>query len=388
MSSRKTVIVTGYLIRNTGGGHVLSILHYLDGLQQLGYEVVFLEHFGWAESCYDPTIGAMSDDPGHGISVIAPILHSIGVERWCYVGPDGIYHGMSRQDVLSACRSAEFLVSLWLVTWMEEMRECRYRIFIDLDPGFTQFPMSPLPVPARDGYASPYEFDIHFSYGTRIGAPDCPIPTHGIVWHPLLPPVSLRLLPPIRTTDCGRFTTVMGWNSRTPIVYKDQEYGQKDVEFRRVIDLPKRLPEMTFEIALGGGSAPRAEIASAGWKLVDPQIEIPTPERYLDYIAGSSGEFSVAVNLEVKARSGWFSDRTAAYLASGKPAVVQETGFSEFLPTGEGLLAFGDLDGAVAAIEAVCSDYQRHCRIARELAEEYLDARKVLGRMLGSTLSR
>jgi hypothetical protein len=382
MNNNRTVIVAGYLVRNTSGGHVLSILHYLAGLRRMGFEVIWVEHFGWAESCFDPTINAMTDDPGFGIAALKSNLQWIGVHRWCYVGADGTYHGMPRQELIQACRSADFLLSLWLVTWLEEFRECRYRIFVDLDPGFTQFALTPDRRVSCDGFASPFDFDIHFSYGTRIGMPDCPIPTHGIQWHPLLPPVAMELIPPVRQTDCRRFTTVMGWNSREPIVYNGEEYGQKDVEFYRIMDLPGTLPEVEFEIVLAGPSAPRERIAAAGWQIADPLTTVHTPAAYLDYIASSGGEFSVAVNLEVKSRSGWFSDRTAAYLASGKPVVVQDTGFSELLPCGDGLFAFATIDDAVEAIRSICSDYPAQCLAARRIAEQHFDAERVLRGML------
>jgi hypothetical protein len=231
-------------------------------------------------------------------------------------------------------------------------------------------------------FASPIDFHEHYSYGTRIGRPGCPIPTHGIDWKPARPPVALDLLPFQFKPAAECFTTVMAWAPRKPVVYDGVEYGLKDVEFWRIADLPSRV-NACLEIALGG-SAPYDAIAAAGWRMVDAAAVTATPWTYRDYIAQSRGEFSVAVNLEVKTRSGWFSDRTAAYLASGKPVVVQDTGFSEDLPCGEGLFAFNTLDDAIAAIEAIGRDYRRHCLAARRVAEEYLDARRVIGRILGT----
>ena len=138
-----------------------------------------------------------------------------------------------------------------------------------------------------------------------------------------------------------------------------------------------------FEIALAGPNAPREQIAAAGWRIADPLEVTATPWTYLEYIAQSRGEFSVAVNLEVKARSGWFSDRTAVYLASGKPAIVQDTGFSEIIPCGEGLFTFKHVEEVIGAVEAIERDYPRHCNAARRIAEEYFDSDKVLGALLG-----
>jgi hypothetical protein len=379
--SRKTVIVSGYIVRYPLGGLVLFMLHYLVGLKNLGYDVVFIEHYGWQNSCYNPQTNTMSNDPGYGIKQMLRDFRKLGLKKWCYVDADGVFHGMSRDEVKRLCGEADILLSLYNTTWLEEFAECRKRVFVDTDPGFTQFSMSPSPSSSCDGYASPYDFHYHFTYGTRIGMDDCPIPTHGLNWLPTRPPVALELLPPVFTPEAKYFTTVMGWNARKPINYNGVEYGQKDIEFMRVIELPQILGDV-FEIALGGVDAPREKIAEAGWRISDPLKITKNPWTYRDYIAQSRGEFSVAVNLEVKTQSGWFSERTAAYLASGKPVVVQDTGFSENLPTGKGLFAFQDMNDVIAAIEIINNDYRQHCKAARQIAEEYFDSRKVLTELL------
>jgi hypothetical protein len=294
---------------------------------------------------------------------------------------NGDYRGVSQPEMTRLCRESALLMSLWTVTWLPELLECRKRIFIDLDPGFTQFAMLPTPSRSTLWYASPLDYDVRFSYGTRLGKPDCPIPTHGLEWLPTRPPIALELLPARYTPDARYFTTVMSWSARKPIVYEGVEYGQKDVEFWRIADLPRRVGEV-FEIALAGDAAPREKMAAAGWRIADPRDVTATIWSYRDYIAQSRGEFSVAVNLEVKSRSGWFSDRTAAYLASGKPVIVQDTGFSESLPCGEGLFAFTTIDDAAKAVEAINRDYAGQCKAARAVAEEYFDSDKVLGAVL------
>lgn len=375
--SKGVVIVAGYIVRYPLGGLVSFILQYLFGLKKLGYDVVFIEHYGWFNSCYNPLTNTMSDDPSCGIKELLRNFKKLGLEKWCYVDASGVFHGMPRVEVRQLCGEADMLLSLYGTTWLDEFAECRKRVYIDTDPGFTQFVMSPSPSRSCEGFASPYDFHYHFTYGARIGMDDCPIPTHGLNWLPTGPPVVLELLPPVFTPEAKYFTTVMGWNAREPITYNGVEYGQKDIEFMRVIGLPQILGDV-FEIALGGVNAPHETIAEAGWRISDPLKVTENPWTYRDYIAQSRGEFSVAVNLEVKTRSGWFSERTAAYLASGKPAVVQDTGFSENLPTGKGLFAFQDMNDVIAAIEIINRDYRRHCKAARQIAEEYFDSRKVL----------
>ena len=376
----RLAIVAGYLVGNPVGGHVMSILHWLAGLRALGYEVVFVEHHGWPDACWNPVTKQLSDDGSYGMAELSRHAAWLRLRGWCFVDAQGTYHGLSKDELLALCRSARVLVGLWTVTWLDEFAECRRRIFIDTDPGFTQFNMSP-EVRASDAFASPVDFHEHYSYGTRIGKPDCPIPTHGIEWKPLRPPVALELLPVQFSPDAPCFTTVMSWSPRKAIVYEGVEYGLKDVEFWRIAALPSRVGSC-LEIALGG-RAPYDRITAAGWRIADAAAVTATPWTYRDYIAQSRGEFSVAVNLEVKTRSGWFSDRTAAYLASGKPVVVQDTGFSEDLPCGEGLFAFRTADDAAAAIEEINRDYRRHCLAARRVAEEHLDARRLLARVLG-----
>jgi hypothetical protein len=373
-------IVAGYLVGNPVGGHVMSILHWLAGLRSLGYDVVFVEHHGWPDACWNPITKELSDDGSYGMAELSAHAKRLGLRGWCFVDAGGAYHGLPADEMVALCRSASVLLGLWTVTWLDEFAECRRRIFIDTDPGFTQFGMSP-DVRASLAFASPMDFHEHYTYGSRIGQPDCPIPTHGIDWKPLRPPVHLELLPVRFTPDAPCFTTVMSWSPRKPLVYEGVEYGQKDVEFWRIAALPSRVG-CCLEIALGG-KAPYDAITAAGWRIADAAAVTSTPRTYRDYIAQSRGEFSVAVNLEVKTRSGWFSDRTAAYLASGKPVVVQDTGFSEDLPTGEGLFAFRTIDDAAAALEEIQRDYQRHCLAARRIAEEHLDARVVLARVLG-----
>ena len=378
---KPVAIVATYLVRYPLGGHVLSQLHYLLGLQRLGYEVVAVEHFGWSQACYDPRGGTMTDDPSYGLSQIRPIYERVGLKKWCYIDAAGRFHGLTGDQLRQLCRDSALLLSLASVTWTEEFYDCSKRVFLDTDPGFTQFGIPPKPARSCSGYASPWDFQFHFTIGERIGKPDCPIPLHGLNWRPTRWPIVLDLLPQRYTPDAKYFTTVMSWCARKVIVYKGVEYAQKDLEFVKFIDLPKRVGSV-FEIALAGPNAPRERLAAAGWRIADPLQVTATPWSYIAYLGQSRGEFTVAVNLEVKARSGWIGDRTAAYLASGKPVVFQDTGFSEIFPCGEGLFAFKDVDDVVAAIETIGEDYARHCRAARGIAEEYFDSNKILGALL------
>ncbi|HVE15267.1 MAG TPA: hypothetical protein VNB29_00960, partial [Chthoniobacterales bacterium] len=175
------------------------------------------------------------------------------------------------------------------------------------------------------------------------------------------------------------WTTVMNWASYKPKEFEGEEYGQKDLEFLRFFDLPKHTDEK-FVLAMGQGvgrNRPTERLEAAGWNIIEPDIYLPDYATYHDFLANSKAEWSIAKNGYVKSRSGWFSCRSACYLALGKPVVVQDTGWSEFLPSGEGALAFDDLDGAARAIAAVAADYDRHSAAAKAYAEKYFDAAKV-----------
>jgi len=379
--SRPIAIFAGYLARYPLGGHLLSQYHFLAGLAKLGYEVVFLEHYGWPNACYDPRTNTMGDDPAYGLEQILPFFKRIGLQRWCYVDAAEQWRGLQRDQVKRLCHDAAFVMCSSSTTWLEELRECPTRIFVDIDPGFTQFKMSSTPNASCAGYASPYDFNFHFTFGGRIGAPDCPIPTHGLHWHPFRQPLALNLIQPRFTPQAKRFTTVMSWTAYGSVEHQGVTYGQKNLEMLKFLDLPRRAGDV-FEIALGGVGAPVTQLQEAGWIVSEALTATLSVEAYLDYIGNSRGEFSVAKDAYVKTQCGWFSDRSVAYLASGKPVIVQDTGFSDILPCGEGLFAFQTTDSVVSAVQQIEKDYERHCRAARRIAEEYFDSGKVLRKML------
>ncbi len=379
--TKPVAVFAGYLVRYPLGGQLLSQLHYLLGLQQLGYEIVFLEHYGWPQSCFDPLATTMSDNPATGLATLRKLFEQFQLGRWCYVDAGENYHGMSRDEVLRACRESEFLLSVSSATWLEEFRECRTRIYVDGDPMFTQVRMPATPQPSCTGYASPYDFQFHFTAAERIGRPDCPIPTRGLRWRPTRTPVGLEFLQPQFTPAATRFTTVMSWSAYGTVEHAGVRYGNKDMEFAKFLDLPRRTGPV-LEIALAGPDDATTQLREAGW-IVTSALEATTDlDTYIRYLGNSRGEFSVAKNAYVQSRSGLMYERSANYLALGKPVVLQDTGFSEILPCGEGLFAFRTPDEAGAAIEEINRDYRRHCRAARRIAEEFFDARKILGAML------
>ena len=173
----------------------------------------------------------------------------------------------------------------------------------------------------------------------------------------------------------------MNWQAHKPVKFNGKVYGQKDVEFTQFASLPK-LVESPCEISVSGKNIPITDIESNGWRVRDAHEVTPSYDSYVNYIYNSKGEFSVCKNIFVETNSGWFSDRSAVYLASGRPVVMQDTGFSAHLPCGSGLFAVNNVDEAAEAIIEINSDVKRHSKRAREIALEYLDARKVIGKFL------
>lgn len=257
------------------------------------------------------------------------------------------------------------------------------KVYFDDDPAYTQIWHAAGTSAARfDGH------DAYYTVGQNVGRAGSAVPAAGIDWRHILPPTVLEEWPvaPGRGT---RFTTVATW--RGPygrVEHEGRTYGLKLDEFRRFVDVPLRACG-EFEVALDIDPAEERDLAllsEHGWHLVDPREAAGTPDAFRSYVQGSLAEFSVAAGIYVETRSGWFSDRTARYLASGKPALVQDTGFSETLPTGEGLVAFRTPEEAVASADEILRNYERHAAAARALAERWLDSDAVLSRLLVDVL--
>jgi hypothetical protein len=252
------------------------------------------------------------------------------------------------------------------------------RAFLDIDPGFGQMWV-------ELGLARLFDrHDRHVTVGGSVGDPGCAIPTCGLDWVGTLPPVELSEWPAVGGNG-NRFTSVASWRGLFgPIEYQGRTYGLRVHEFRRFAELPSRT-SARFEVALDiddADAADRKRLHEQGWVLADPRKTARDPWRYRTYVQGSSAELMIAKNLYVDTRSGWFSDRSACYLASGRPVLAQDTGLGNLLPCGEGLVIFSTLEEAVAGVEDITGDFERHSRAAREIAEEHFAAERVLPRLL------
>lgn len=369
------VVLGSYMVRYPLGGMASWVLQYILGLRALGHEVWFVEKADYPLACFDPVTSTLTDDCRTGTRFVHDLLARWDLgDRWCFVDYAGRYHGAGRDHIQSVFDTADVFVDMGTKgSWLPEAQRTGCRILVDGEPGFTQMKME-----MRTG--APAEYDLYFSTGQNVGTPACSAPTGGVTWRHVFHPVVVDLF--AGATGRGdRITTVMNWQSYAPLEYGGREYGHKDVEFPKFMDLPAKTG-VPIEVAVWGKRTPRDELRRHGWRLADAHAVTTSFDSFRDYVRGSLGEFSVCKNGFVSTRTGWFSDRTAVYLAAGRPAIVQETGFSAHLPCGNGLFAVETSDDAAAAVEAIAGDYDRHSRAAVELARELLDAPKVLRRML------
>ncbi len=358
------------------GGHVQAELSCLLGLERTGYEVYFVEVSGeeW-EPCYDPETCHMTHDPGSGLAILRDEFERFGLgERWCYVDGEGEFHGFSQKRLEELCGAADFLFSRAGTTWREEFRRIEKRIYLDVDPAFTQMRMPPPGTLSRPGYASVHDFTDHFTLGANVGETDCRIPLRGLDWKPTYPVYVPELYKEIDSQPGSCFTTVMSWDAYGAVEWEGEIYGQKDLEFPLVRDLPKQCGGEFVMVLAGGSAEDRAEIEQAGWKLRNANKATRTRKNYLEFLGGSKAELSVCKNGYAKSNSGWFSDRTLAYLALGRPVVVQDTGLGRHLPVGRGLHVFSTTEEAREGIRRIEGDYEGEAAAAREIAQEFFDA--------------
>jgi hypothetical protein len=379
-----TLFVSGAIAnKHLNGGEAWVRLSWIRGLRRLGFDVWFVEQMDRAtavDAAGAPASFADSENRRYfedvverfGLAGRASLLFDDGREA----------SGVPLDELLPVADEARLLVNISGHLDLEPlMRRLRRKAYVDLDPGFTQFWHAD-----GTGAFKLEGHDVYFTVGESIGRPECPIPTCGLEWKAVRPPVVLEDWPVSDHGDPDRFTTVGAWRGAFgPVDFAGRTYSLKVHEFRKVIELPRRVPQR-FEIALDihpGDHRDREALEENGWTLVDPRAAVPGPLEFREYVQGSGAEFSVAQGIYVETRSGWFSDRTVRYLASGRPALVQDTDFSAHLPVGEGLVPFSDLDSAVAGAQRIAADYDTHRAAARALTESHFDSDIVLTRFLG-----
>ena len=383
------VIVGGYLGLLPAGGVTWDYVQYPAGFAALGHDTYYIEDTRlWPMYQTDPN----SEDCSANVAHLASVMDAFRMsDRWAYRDEaSGNCFGLSESTVRDLCRSADVFVNVSCSTFLrEEYRDIPIRVLIDSDPMFTQIQYATRAgfTPGQPGMREMLEGHTHhFTFGENVGAPDCLMPFCGVTWRRTRQPVRLDLWPvAIPPPAGGAYTTLMNWTAARPLHYGGETWGQKDVEFRRFFDLPRRVPDLRLAVVVGqttGAPFPAEEARRQGWRVLNPAEHAADWRAYSAFLQQSRGEFAVAKETYVKARTGWFSCRSACYLAAGRPVIAQDTGWSRYLPTGRGLLPFHDEEGAVDALRQIESDLAFHARAARGLAEEFFDSNCVLSDML------
>lgn len=385
-SERLRIVVLGYIVRWPLGGMVWSNLHYLMGLDRLGHDVYFVEDSDDYESCYDPARGVTDADPTYGLAFAERVLNKIGIgDRWAYYDAHtSRWLGPRADSIVEICSTADVVLNLACVNPLRPwLREVPCRVYVDEDPAYNQVRVLTRP----ESRSRALDHNVFLSFGENVGRPECRIPDDGLPWRPTRQPVVLDALPVTPAPRDGKYTTVMQWESYRALEYAGVRYGMKSDSLLPLIELPQKAGPV-FELTIGGSSAPRDLLRGKGWLLRDPHEVSRDPWTYEDFIRGSKAELGVVKHGYLVSRSGWFSERSACYLASGRPVLMQETGFTRWLRADRGVLPFDTAESALAAIEEVNAHYEAHCRAAREVAAEYFDARRVLPAMLEGALAR
>ena len=348
------------------GGHAMHVLQILEGLRRLGHDVLFLEYLdeapeAGARTWFDTVVRGWWD-PSR-----AALLDAATGEPHAGADAETVSAFVARADAVVSL-AAHYRADPWPL-----LEDVRPRILIEQDPGYTH--LWAAGGEPREIFG---EHDVHFTVGANVGTDRSGIPTCGIDWQPLWPPVVLDWWPHQAPLERDRFTTVGAWRDYGYLEFEGRVLGPKVEEWERFLDLPRHAgEEIELVLAIDADDPDLERLREAGWRLEDPAL-VSTPGAYRDYVAGSLGEFSCAKGGYVGTRSGWFSDRSACYLAAGRPVVLQATGFEDVLPTGRGAFAVSSVDEAVAAIAEIRADYASHSAAARELAREFFDGERLL----------
>ena len=355
-------------------------LQYAVGFQQLGHEVYYIEEVK-PEWCVDSQGNRCDFEHSINRDLFRASMERVGLMgRACQIYNNGeATFGLSFDSLVALSKDSDLIINMaGHVKTEPVLSNIKRRIYVDQDPVYTQL--------WHAEYGKDLDFkrhDVFFSVGLNIGTPHTTIPDCRVRWHHVLPPVALEYWPFQIDLSCRRFTTIASWAGFSDLCYRGEWYRSKCEEFIRFAELPRSVAQ-ELEVALKSHQRDEADIRllkDNGWVLTEA-VQIDDLSSYQGYIARSRAEIGIAKNAYVKGCSGWFSDRSAHYLASGKPVLAQSTGFERCVPTGMGLLSFRNMEEAVAGVEAINKDYEAHCRAAREFAEEYLDYRKVLPKML------
>lgn len=384
--SRKRIVVLGFMGGCPVAGVVWQHLHYIAGLQQLGHEVYYVED--GSRYPYDPEAFTITEDFSYAARMLDRLAREYGFEgRWCYCarfGDEPRTAGLGLEKLRELYRTCDAALNVCGSHELnDDLRGVGRLVYVESDPGVEQ-------IKVDRGDAATREFlsahAARFTFGEAVGTDRFPVPLHGLTWLPTRQPVVTEFWRTASAPEPGAvFTSICNWSTsgKKDIEWRGSNYlWSKSLEFLKFVEAPRRCGE-TFELATDIKDAAETELFRAnGWRLTDPHSLSIDCDRYREYIRASRGEFTVAKDQYTRLHTGWFSDRSACYLAAGRPVITQETGFTEFYGGGKGLLAFRTMEEIVEAARAIRADYRAHSEAAAEVAREHFEARKVLASLL------
>ena len=384
MRTKLRLVILGMMGRCPFGGQSWLYLNWLRGFARLGHEVWYVEDDAvWP---YDPVQNMVTDDCAYAVRHVADCLERVGLPgQWAFrfMGRADACWGLSASALDELYRSCDALLNIGGATDLCAWHlAAPYRVYVETDPVIAELQLAQNDEHTRVAFANHHRL---VTYGENYGAPDCGVPLNGLTYVTTRQPIDVDLWPMVYEPTAPYFTTIGNYrHAGNDVTYQGDTYRwSKHYEWEKFITLPQRSPQ-PFEVAMMCHDPKDSVLLTThGWKVVPPfAMSLDVFGTYPAYIQHSRAEFTVAKDQNIRLRSGWFSERDACYLASGKPVVAQDTAFGNILPTGAGLLAFRTMEEALGAIDAINGDYQRHCRAARALAEEYFAAEKVAARLL------
>jgi hypothetical protein len=385
------IVVGGFIGLFPTGGATWDYIQYPLGLKWMGHDVYYIE-----DTMLYPVYqsgGDSWDDCSGGVEYLKKAMEKVDMgDRWAYRDvATGKLYGMTEAKLKEVCESADVLINVSSALFMrDEYLQIPVKILVDTDPMFTQYQyhdkLAQGGKAAEAATAYMKSHDLFFTFGLNIGQPDCRIPQFDFEWHTTKKPICLKEWDQSLNGSKFGFTTIMNWTERPDFVFENESWGQKNKEFKKFYELPV-LSGQKFEIII---NRPKDEataksmeyLRSCGWDILNADEHISDKEEYQNFVQSSFAEFSITKETYIKSNSGWFSGRSAVYLASGRPVVTQDTMWSKYIPSGHGVIAINDLQSAVEAIEEVTGNYEHHSKVAKEIAKEYFDSYKVLGDIL------
>ncbi len=397
MQSKLRIIVGGMVGQFPLGGVAWDYFHYVLAMHELGHDVYYHEDTNtWP---YNPVLNQPSDDGIYNANFIAEFFkkHAPGLaNKWHFRLLREKAFGMSVEAFDEVCKTADIYLNVSGVCILPEnlSPKCK-RVFLDSDPGYNQMGLQDM-LDAEGPTARRYvevtkDHNVHLTYAENIHQPDCHLPHAGIKWITTRPCVTLPHWERVRNTTPAAdaaFTTVMTLDlSKEPkkLKYKGVDYFDKRPEFEKFITLPTRVPKIRFDLAIGQNKG-LDPVRNHGWHVADSHAVSVNADTYCDFIAQSAGEWSIAKNVYAATNSGWFSCRTCCYLAGGRPAVVQDTKWSRYVPSGAGIFAFDTMEQCIAGLKTIIRDPAKQRNAAYDVAREYLAPDRVITPMIQQIL--